>query len=180
MPHSTYWELFAKKEEQFEVLLWPSNPLDINLIGHLLWHGTTNLVHGSSTTQFTGVKGSAGHVLVPDTTEHHKRSCSTHVSPDQSCFGGTQRQRSDIILGRWSNVLALQYMLPHSILNMQVYNNCTGNLSKLDFIHSDKLTWNLEETDFVTIIIDSRYLHLTVRSQRLAMLYSMLWQSLCG
>lgn len=35
------------------------------------------------------VQGSAGHVLVPDTTEHLQRSCSDQGLPGKSCFSST-------------------------------------------------------------------------------------------
>ncbi|MBN3308071.1 DISC1 protein, partial [Amia calva] len=44
--------------------------------------GQTSPIHGGPTSQFTGLKGSAANVLVPDTTAHLQRSSGVHASTD--------------------------------------------------------------------------------------------------
>jgi len=51
------------------------------------------LIHGSSTSQSTGVEGSAANVLVPNTTGHFQGSSRVHfsvVSAVLAAWGGTK------------------------------------------------------------------------------------------
>ena len=52
-----------------------------------VWCAGTGLIRGGPTFQFTGLKGSAGNILMTDTTGHIQRSYGVCASMAQSCFG---------------------------------------------------------------------------------------------
>lgn len=56
--------------------------------------GPTNLIHGGSTSQLAGLKGSAANVVVPDTTGHLWSVCL-----NAAVFGSTRETYT--MLGRW-------------------------------------------------------------------------------
>lgn len=73
---------------------------------HCLWmNGLRNMVKSSnpvcsrSTSQLTGLIGSAAKLLVLDTTGLLQRSCRIHALAGWSCFGSMSRTNS--ILDRW-------------------------------------------------------------------------------
>ena len=70
------------EDKEFKVLSWPQNSVR--------FAGRTSLIHGSPTSQSTGVKGRDANVSVPDTMGHLQKSCGVHVKMCQSCFGDTK------------------------------------------------------------------------------------------
>ena len=62
--------------------------------------GQTSPIYGGSTSQLTGLKGSAANILVPDTTANFQGSRGVHASMGQGCFGSNKE--TNTIVGRWS------------------------------------------------------------------------------
>uniref|UniRef100_A0A3Q1EF06 Glypican 6a n=1 Tax=Acanthochromis polyacanthus TaxID=80966 RepID=A0A3Q1EF06_9TELE len=62
--------------------------------------GQTSLIHGSATSQLTGLKGCPASILVPDTTAHLQGSSGVHTSTDQGLF--SSKRGTNTILGKWS------------------------------------------------------------------------------
>lgn len=68
---------------------WPPNSTDLNVIKCQVGSaGQTNLIHGSSTSQLTGLKGSVANILVLDTTARLQGSSGVHgLIGHHGCFG---------------------------------------------------------------------------------------------
>ena len=81
MSHSTVQEWF-EEHNNFEVLNWPPNSLD-----HSRSAGQSP-IHGGPTSQFTGLKGPAANILVPDTTAHLQGSMPRQVRAVLAAKGG--------------------------------------------------------------------------------------------
>uniref|UniRef100_A0A3P8Z2G2 KN motif and ankyrin repeat domains 4 n=1 Tax=Esox lucius TaxID=8010 RepID=A0A3P8Z2G2_ESOLU len=106
-------------------------------------------IHGGSTWQLTGLKGSPIYVLVPDTTAHLQRSSGVHASTGQGCFGG--KSGTYTILGRkrshTNRVLCLSACQRHALTVL--YQVWFGVSSQKDS-QADTVTLYLREVGLTT------------------------------
>lgn len=109
---SSTWILFYTQVHSFVTMVFP-NGGGLFQQDNVPWHmfpgsksiwasvecaGKTSLIHGSPTSQLTGIIGSAANVLLPDTTRHLQRSCKVNALMCQSCFGGIYNIRKVVFM----------------------------------------------------------------------------------
>jgi len=88
-------EWFEEHDEEFKVLPWPPNSKSA-FVGYA---GPTSLIHRSSTSQPTGLEGSAANIMVSDTTGNLQESCGVHALVG-TVFGSIRQTNSSLC--RWS------------------------------------------------------------------------------